>query len=73
MVDLKKVIAEARPMLEDFLCNTGLYRAGDPLDLRFLLGPFSEWIDAQQVTEEDRFYLASRLAAGSASFPVNAS
>jgi len=28
-----------------------------------LLEPFSRWVDAQEVTEEDRFCLASRLAA----------
>jgi hypothetical protein len=63
MADLQRVIDEARPMLEEFLCDIGLHRAGTPLDLARMLEPFSQWVDAQEVTEEDRFYLASRLAA----------
>lgn len=63
MADLQRVIDEAKPMLEEFLCDIGLHRAGTPLDLPRLLEPFSRWVDAQDVTEDDRSYLASRLAA----------
>lgn len=63
MTDLQQVIDESRPMLEEFLSDVGLHRMGDPLDLRQLLEPFSRWVDAQELTEDDRFYLASRLAA----------
>lgn len=50
-------------MLEEFLCNIGLHRAGHPLDFSLMLEPLSEWVDAQDVTESDRSYLASHLAA----------
>jgi hypothetical protein len=63
MADLQRVVDEARPMLEEFLCDIGLHRADTPLNLTQLLEPFSSWVDAQDVTEEDRFYLAARLAA----------
>ena len=62
-MDLQKVVDEARPMLEEFLADVGLYQSGTPLDCARLLEPFSQWIDAQQVTEADRAHLASRLAA----------
>jgi len=63
MADLQRVIDEARPMLEDFLSSVGLHRIGLPLSLSPLLEPFSRWVDEQVVTQEDRIYLASRLAA----------
>jgi hypothetical protein len=63
MPDPQRVIDEARPMLVEFLRDIGLHREGSPLDLAQLLEPFSRWVDDQQVTEEDRLYLASRLAA----------
>jgi hypothetical protein len=63
MADLQPVIDEARPMLEEFLGDIGLHRAGAPLDLPRLLASFSRWVDAQEVTEDDRIYLAARLAA----------
>jgi hypothetical protein len=61
--DLQRVIDESLPMLEEFLSDIGLHRPGRPLDFPGLLEPFSRWVDAQEVTEEDRFYLAARLAA----------
>lgn len=61
-VDPKKVIDESRPMLEEFLRDIGLYCEG-PLDFGRLLEPFSRWVDSQEVTEADRIYLATRLAA----------
>jgi hypothetical protein len=62
-MDAQRVIAESRPMLEEFLCDIGLHRVGEPLDFPELLGAFSRWVDAQEVTEDDRYYLASRLGA----------
>ena len=50
-------------MLEEFLSDIGLHRAGCPLDFQRLLDPLSRWVDAQEVTEDARFYLASRLGA----------
>ncbi|MCE9526360.1 MAG: hypothetical protein K8R36_09935 [Planctomycetales bacterium] len=63
MENLQRVIEEARPMLEQFLIDIGLHHAGLPLDFPSLLDPFSRWLDAQDVTEDDRFFIASRLAA----------
>lgn len=59
----QQIINESRPMLEEFLSDIGLYSLGSPLDLQSLLGPFSSWVDEQDVAEDLRFYLASRLAA----------
>ena len=50
-------------MLAEFLSDIGLHRADAPLDVPGLLETFSRWVDAQEVAEDDRFYLASRLAA----------
>jgi hypothetical protein len=63
MTDPQQVIDESRRMLEEFLSNIGLQRAGTPLDLPGLLEPFSRWVDEQEVKEADRFYLAPRRAA----------
>lgn len=63
MANLQRVIDEARPMLEEFLSEIGLHQAGTRLDLPRLLDPFSRWVDKQEMTEDDRFYLASRLGA----------
>jgi hypothetical protein len=62
-MDAQRVVDESLPMLEEFLRDIGLHGAGHPLDFPRLLGPFSRWVDAQEVTEDDRFYLASRLGA----------
>jgi hypothetical protein len=63
VADLQAVIEEARPMLEEFLVDIGLHRSGTPVKLAHLLEPFSAWVDAQDVTDKDRYYLASRLGA----------
>jgi hypothetical protein len=63
MADPQTVVDEARPMLEQFLIDIGLHRAGTQMNLAELLEPFSHWVDAQQLTEDDQYYLASRLAA----------
>ena len=57
------VIDESRPMLREFLCDIGLRRETDSLELSRLLGPFSTWIEFQTVQDKDRFYLASRIGA----------
>ncbi len=62
-MDAQRVVDESRPMLEEFLSEIGLHRAGYPLDFPRLLEPFSRWVEAQEVTEDDRFYLAARLGA----------
>jgi hypothetical protein len=38
------VIDESRPMLTEFLCDIGLCRETDSLELSRLLAPFSTWI-----------------------------
>jgi hypothetical protein len=50
-------------MLEEFLSDLGIYRAGRPFADPQLLDAFSEWIDAQTVGEDDFFYLVSRVGA----------
>jgi hypothetical protein len=62
-MDVQQVINESRPMLEEFLEGIGLRQSGDQLELRNLLEPLSNWVDAQQISDDDRFYLAARLAA----------
>ena len=50
-------------MLEEFLGDVGIYRPGQPIaDVR-LRDLFSDWIDAQQIGEDDLWYLAARVAA----------
>jgi hypothetical protein len=63
MADPQAVIDEARPMLEEFLIDIGLHRAGTQMNLAELLEPLSRWVDAQVLAEDDRYFLASRLAA----------
>jgi hypothetical protein len=58
IMDAQRVIDESRPMLEEFLSEVGLHRAGCPLDFPRLLEPFSNWVAAQEVIEENRFYLS---------------
>ena len=62
-MDAQKVIDEARPMLEAFLSDIGIHSAGRPLDFPRLLDPFSHWIGVQEVSQDDRVYLAVRVAA----------
>ena len=63
MTNLQQVIDESRPMLHEFLSDLGLQRESEPLKLAALLGAFSNWLSAQEVSEEDFAYLASRIAA----------
>ncbi|MCE9534458.1 MAG: hypothetical protein K8T89_25555 [Planctomycetes bacterium] len=62
-VDAQRVINESRPMLEEFLSQIGLHRAGRPIDFPNVLDEFSRWLDAQEITEDLRPYVASRLGA----------
>ena len=62
-MNLQQVIDESRPMLEEFLTMIGLHKSGSPLNLEILLDPFCRWVDSQEVPEDKRFYLASRLGA----------
>jgi len=50
-------------MLEEFLGDVGIYTPGQPIaDVR-LRDRFSDWIDSQEVGDEDFCYLAARIAA----------
>ena len=62
-MDPQAVIAEARPMLTEFLRDIGLHSDDAALDLARMLEPFSDWVTQQTVEDADRFYLASRLGA----------
>jgi hypothetical protein len=63
MADPQQVIAESRPMLEEFLSDVGICRPGQPIaDVR-LRDQFSDWIDAQEIGEDDLWYLVARVAA----------
>jgi hypothetical protein len=59
-------------MLEEFLTDIGLHQTGERLDLPQLLGGFSAWLDAQEVGEDDQFYLASRIGAFICEFLIDA-
>ena len=63
MDDLQRVIDDAKPMLEQFLIDAGFQQAGYPLDFPRLLDPFSRWLAAQALTEDDHSFLAARLGA----------
>jgi hypothetical protein len=63
MSDPQKVINESRPMLEEFLSDLGMYRSGQSFAEPALLGDFSSWMDAQNVREEDFWYLVARVAS----------
>jgi hypothetical protein len=63
MVDPQQVIDESRPMLEEFLNDVGIYHPGQPIADEQLRDRFSDWINEQQVREDDFWYLASHVAA----------
>jgi hypothetical protein len=66
------VIDESRPMLREFLCDIGLIRETESLELSRILGAFSTWIEYQTVQDEDRFYLASRIGAFICEYMIDA-
>lgn len=59
----QQVIDKTRPMLEDILGLIGLHSAGHPLDLRALLDPFSQWVERQNVRDEDVAFLTGLIGA----------
>jgi hypothetical protein len=63
MANPQRVIDESRPMLEEFLRNVGIYRPGQPIADLQLRDRFSDWIDAQEIREENFWYLVARVAA----------
>ncbi len=63
MIDPQQVIDESRPMLEEFLSDVGIYHPGQPICDIQLRDRFSDWIDAQEIREDDFWYLVSRIAA----------
>lgn len=62
-VDPQQVIDESRPMLEEFLSDVGIYHPGQPISDVQLRDRFSDWINEQEIREEDICYLVSRVAA----------
>jgi hypothetical protein len=63
MVDPEIVIAESRPMLEEFLADVGIYNGEESLGDPRLLERFSDWISRQVIPEEGVIYLTVRVAA----------
>jgi hypothetical protein len=63
MVNPQQVIDESRPMLEEFLSDIGIHQPGQPIANTALLDSFSDWLDAQEIPEEDFWYVSSRVAA----------
>jgi hypothetical protein len=63
MVDPQQVIDEPRPMLEEFLGDIGIYHPGQPIADVQLRDRFSDWLDAQEIREEDSWYVVARVAA----------
>jgi hypothetical protein len=63
MIDPAEVMNESRPMLEHFLTDVGIYRSGQPIADRVLLERFSDWLDAQEVEDNDFWYVVARVGA----------
>jgi hypothetical protein len=63
MADPQQVVDESRPMLEKFLADVGIYQPGQRIADLQLRDRFSDWIDAQEIREEDFWYLVSRVGA----------
>jgi hypothetical protein len=63
MTDPRAIIAESRPMLEEFLGDIGILQPGQRICGVHLLRQFSDWVRAQEITENDVPYLAARVAA----------
>lgn len=62
-MDAQQVIAESRPMLEEFFAAIGIYQLGQPLKMSAMLEPFANWLSVQRIDQADRFYLAARVGA----------
>lgn len=63
MVDPHDVIDESLPMLTEFLVAVGLHSGSGTIDYSTVLPAFSSWIAAQEISADDRFYIASRASA----------
>lgn len=63
MDDPQQVVDDSRLMVEEFLGHVGIYRPGQPIANVQLRDRFSDWIDAQEIREEDLWYLVSRVGA----------
>ena len=50
-------------MLKEFLTDVGLHAGGDSIDYGSVLPKLSNWITQQEIIEDDRFYLSSRVGA----------
>ena len=62
-MNAQQVIDESRPMLTEVLRDIGLHSLDRPLDLVALLDPFSQWVETQDVRQEDTAYLAGLIGA----------
>jgi len=62
-MDPQQVINESRPMLEQFFADIGISEAGGGVANARLLGLFSDWIDAQEIAENDVGYVVARVGA----------
>ncbi|MCC3836326.1 hypothetical protein [Vibrio parahaemolyticus] len=58
----QKAIDEMLPMITEFLTLLGLATDGK-VDFSTTLNPFSEWVSAQEISQEDFGYIVSRLGA----------
>ena len=63
MHDPQEVVNESRLMLEEFLTDVGIYEPGQWIAAIGLRDAFSDWIDRQNVSEDDFWYLVVRVAA----------
>lgn len=63
MVDLQQVIDESRPMIEAFLRDIGIYEPGQCIVDAQLLNRFSKWLGAQDIQEDNFWFLVSRVGA----------
>ena len=50
-------------MLDDLLGRIGIHRTGTPLKFRELCAPFSAWLSAQDIPEQDVPFVSSLVAA----------
>ena len=50
-------------MLTEFLAEAGFHDQAGPINYSSVLPVFSVWIKQQDVSQDDRFYLASRVGA----------
>jgi hypothetical protein len=62
-MDAQRALDESLGMLLKFVRDTGLHRGYLPLDYPRLLEPLSRWVAAQEITEDNRSFLAARLGA----------